>query len=101
MASTLEMSFAYELRRSQLWPWSKNNIDHKTAIFRQINLGCAHAHHNALEFPDGEVMLLTYLMEGQQATVLQLPASAGVAEQRTEPSIASEASPSLELIATK
>jgi hypothetical protein len=96
-----ELSFAYEARRSQLWPWGKNVIHHKTAIFRQVNLDCPHTHHDALEFPDGEVMLLTYLMEGQQATVLQLPASAGVAEQRTEPSIASEASPSLELVATK
>jgi hypothetical protein len=34
------------------------------------------AHHDALEFPDGEVVLLTYLMEGQEATVLQLPAAA-------------------------
>jgi hypothetical protein len=95
-----ELSFAYEVRRSQLWPWAKNVIRHKSAIFRQINLGCAHAPHDALEFPDGEVMPLTYLMEGQQATILQLPASAGVVEQRPEPSIASEASLSLELIAT-
>jgi hypothetical protein len=29
-----------------------------------------------VEFPDGETMLPTYLMEGQQATVLQLPAAA-------------------------
>ena len=32
------------------------------------------AHHDALEFPDGQVVLLTFLTEGQQATVLQLPA---------------------------
>jgi hypothetical protein len=31
-------------------------------------------HHDALEFPDGEIVLLTHLSEGQQATVLQLPA---------------------------
>ena len=29
----------------------------------------------ALEFPDGETVLLTQLCEGQHATVLQLPAS--------------------------
>jgi hypothetical protein len=69
-----ELSFAYEVRRSRLWPWNKNIIHHKTAIFRQVNLDCPHAHHDALEFPDGEIVLLTYLMEGQQATVLQLPA---------------------------
>ena len=44
------------------------------AIFRQINKDWAAAHHDALEFPDGEVVLLTLLCEGQQATVLQLPA---------------------------
>jgi hypothetical protein len=71
-----EMSFAFEVKRSSLWPWSKNIIHHKTAIFRQVNLDCPHAHHDALEFPDGEIVLLTYLMEGQQATVLQLPAAA-------------------------
>jgi hypothetical protein len=70
-----ELSFAHEVQRARLWPWTKNVIGHKTAVFRQLNLGCPHAHHDALEFPDGEVMLLTYLMEGQQATVLQLPAA--------------------------
>jgi hypothetical protein len=32
------------------------------------------AHHDALEFPDGQVVLVTRLCEGQRATVLQLPA---------------------------
>ena len=71
-----ELSFAYEIKRSRLWPWSKNLIPHKTAIFRQVNLDCPHAHHDAFEFPDGEIVLPTYLMEGQQATVLQLPLAA-------------------------
>ena len=31
-------------------------------------------HHDALEFPDGQVMLLTTVAVGQKATVLQLPA---------------------------
>jgi hypothetical protein len=47
--------------------------NHKTAVFRQINKQRLVAHHDALEFPDGQVMLLTLLCEGQQATVLQLP----------------------------
>ena len=49
---------------------------HKVAVFRQVNQDCPHVHHDALEFPDGELVLLTYLMEGQEATVLQLPADA-------------------------
>ena len=32
------------------------------------------SYHDALEFPDGTFVLLTDLHEGQQATVLQLPA---------------------------
>ena len=48
---------------------------YKTAIFRQVNVDCLHAHHDALEFPDGDMLLLTYLMEGQEAVVLQLPAT--------------------------
>ena len=33
-----------------------------------------HVHHDALEFPDGKIVLLTHLCKGQRATVLQLPA---------------------------
>jgi hypothetical protein len=32
-------------------------------------------HHDALEFPDGKIVLVTRLREGQQATVLQMPAA--------------------------
>jgi hypothetical protein len=31
-------------------------------------------HHDALEFPDGQIVRLTDMAEGQEATVLQLPA---------------------------
>ena len=75
-ASGTELSFAYEVKRSRLWPWSRNIIAHKVAVFRQVNQDCPHVHHDALEFPDGELVLLTYLMEGQEAAVLQLPADA-------------------------
>jgi len=47
---------------------------YKTAIFRQINREQPHMHHDALELPDGQTLLLTFLCEGQEATVLQLPA---------------------------
>ena len=49
------------------------NTGHTVAIFRQINSGAPHIHHDALEFPDGEIVLLTRLCEGQKATVLTLP----------------------------
>jgi hypothetical protein len=49
-------------------------ISHTTAVFRQINKDEPRTHHDALEFPDGQIVLLTDVLEGQQATVLQLPA---------------------------
>jgi hypothetical protein len=52
------------------------------AFFRQINKGALHTNHDALEFPDGEIVLLTRLCEGQNATVLTLP---------TQPKSAAEA----------
>ena len=60
---------------TSLLPWRNKVIAHKTAIFRQINKDYRMTHHDALELPDGQVMLLTHLSEGQQATVLQLPAA--------------------------
>ena len=50
------------------------NLKQKLARFRQINLDQPAMHHDALEFPDGEIVLVTQLREGQYATVLQLPA---------------------------
>jgi hypothetical protein len=71
-----ELSFADEVRclPTGLLPWRDKVINHKTAIFRQISKEKVYAHHDALEFPDGGIVLLTSLSEGQQATVLQLPA---------------------------
>jgi hypothetical protein len=54
--------------------WDRKTIDHRTAIFRQINKERVSAHHDALEFPDGQLVLLTSLGEDQEAVVLQLPA---------------------------
>ncbi len=71
-----ELSFADPVSGllSSLLRWRKQVTNHRTAIFRQINKEKAVAHHDAVEFPDGQIMLLTHLSEGQQATVLQLPA---------------------------
>src|ERR1700684_4240916 len=72
-----EVAFAGEVKRvsTGLLPWREKGINHKTAIFRQVNVQKTAAHHDALEFPDGRIVLLTLLCAGQQATVLQLPAT--------------------------
>jgi hypothetical protein len=49
-------------------------LPHQVARFRQVNMDNPCTHHDALEFPDGQVVLLTHLREGQRAAVLQLPA---------------------------
>ena len=71
-----ELAFSAEVlcAPSGLFRWKTRAINSRTAIFRQINKNAPHVHHDALEFPDGTFVLLTDLDEGQQATVLQLPA---------------------------
>ena len=70
-----ELSFASAV---MCWPnamlWRERVMKYSTAIFRQINKQRLLAHHDALEFPDGQIVLLTHLDAGQEATVLQLPA---------------------------
>ena len=60
-------------RQNRWLGWKENTVNHRTAIFRQINKDNPHTHHDALEFPDGQTVLLTDLFEGQEAVVLQLP----------------------------
>jgi hypothetical protein len=66
--------------------WKVEILAHATAIFRQVNKNEPMKHHDALEFPDGRIVLLTKLSEGQEATVLQLPAQSATAaeENRSE-----------------
>jgi hypothetical protein len=81
-----ELSFAADIKvlSTGLFPWREKAIGHRTAIFRQINKERAAAHHDALEFPNGKIMLLTLLCEGQEATVLQLPARSNAPEDERE-----------------
>jgi len=83
-----ELSFANDVRREIKWPWTERVIGFKTAIFRQINLHNRATHHDALEFPNGEVVLLTLLEEGQQATALQLPATGESAKAEAQEELA-------------
>jgi hypothetical protein len=71
-----ELAFSSDVTipRAGFLGWKELTLGHRTAIFRQIDKGVARAHHDALEFPDGRIVLLTHLCEGQEATVLQLPA---------------------------
>ena len=50
------------------------NIGDRLARFRQVDLDRPARHHDALEFSNGAIVLVTNLAAGQRATVLQLPA---------------------------
>ena len=71
-----ELAFAnaVAVARPRFIGWKVEKLGHTTAIFRQVNKKEPMQHHDALEFPDGRIVLLTTLSEGQEATVLQLPA---------------------------
>jgi hypothetical protein len=56
----------------------------KVVRFRQINPDNPHTHHDVVEFPNGKIVPLTKLCEGQKATVIQLPADPRVIHQTQE-----------------
>lgn len=66
-----EREVEYEPRFHLVQP--TRTIASKVARFRWTHLDRPHAHHDALEFADGQLVLLTRLIPGQVATVLQLP----------------------------
>jgi hypothetical protein len=69
------------------------NIGQRLARFRQIDVDNKTAYHDALEFPDGKVVLLTRLVAGQRATILQMPVAdvSRVTEQMPSPEVRNSA----------
>jgi hypothetical protein len=54
----------------------KARVDHKVASFRKVDTDNPYVQHDALEFPNGQVLKVAQLVAGQTATVLQLPVNA-------------------------
>jgi len=67
-----ELAFDQVVKCDQSWIWKKTT-NFRVARFRKIDQHNAYRHHDALELPDGNVVLVTHLSSGQRATVLQLP----------------------------
>lgn len=82
-----ELSFAESIRTRSIGPYQadvngkKQTIGvppksaERTATFIQVDKELANRHHDALQFADGNIVLLTSLQPGQEATVLTLPAA--------------------------
>ena len=72
-----ELAFDDEVQYDRAFNlFGNGRVNHKVARFRQIELSDPHIQHDALEFPNGQVLKLTQLVAGQTATVLQLPVAA-------------------------
>lgn len=54
-----------------------------TATFIQVNAGIEETHHDAVEFPDGSIVLVTCLQEGQEARIVTPPKRAQRARVRS------------------
>jgi hypothetical protein len=85
-----EIAFEEEVQYDRAFSlFGRARVEHKVARFRQVNMDDPHVHHDALEFPGGQIVMVTRLMPGQRASVLQLPATAihehdhGTAPERT------------------
>src|SRR5436190_15779399 len=69
-----ELAFDDDVRYDRAFSlFGKARVKHKVARFRQIDMDDPHVQHDALEFPNGQVLKVTQLAAGQTATVLQLP----------------------------
>jgi len=72
-----EVAFEEEVQYDRAFSlFGRARVEHKVARFRQVNMDDPHVHHDALEFPGGQIVMITRLMPGQRASVLQLPATA-------------------------
>jgi hypothetical protein len=73
-----ELAFENEVQYRRVFSlfMFRARVEHKVARFRQVNMDDPNVHHDALEFPGGQIVMVTRLLSGQRATVVQLPASA-------------------------
>jgi hypothetical protein len=67
-----ELAFAEEVRYDNRWIWTRT-VNSRVGKFGKIDPMVPERHHDAIEFADGNYVLVTQLVEGQRVTVLQLP----------------------------
>jgi hypothetical protein len=69
-----ELAFEDNIQYDRAFSFFRNaRVNHRVAQFQQVDIKDPNVHHDALEFPDGLIVKVTRLVEGQTATVLQLP----------------------------
>ena len=89
-----ELAFADNVRYDNRWIWTRT-VNSRVGKFGKIDPHIPDRHHDAIEFPDGKSVLVTQLVEGQRATVLQLPVTQPVSERERKPEIIAESRPTV------
>ena len=74
-----ELAFEEEVKYDNRWIWTRT-INSRVGKFGKIDPHIHDRHHDAIEFPDGNFVLVTQLCEGQRVSVLQLPVTAPVSQ---------------------
>ena len=70
-----EVAFEKEVEYERGWTLFRHQkLAETVARFCQVDKDKPGVHHDALEFPNGQIVLVNDLCEGQLMTVLQLPA---------------------------
>ncbi len=72
-----ELAFDDDVKYDNRWIWTRS-INSRVGKFGKTDPHIPDRHHDAIEFPDGNYVLVTQLCEGQRVTVLQLPVTAPV-----------------------
>jgi hypothetical protein len=67
-----ELAFDHDVKYNRYW-LSTKNAGFRVAQFCVIEPKATDQHHDALLFPNGNIVLVNLLSEGQSARVLQLP----------------------------
>ena len=85
-----ELAFEEEVRYDNRWIWTRT-INSRVGKFGKIDPLVPERHHDAVEFADGNYVLVTQLVEGQRVTVLQLPVTrpltAAATTEQSAPSV--------------
>jgi len=79
-----ELAFADNVRYDNRWIWTRT-VNSRVGKFGKIDPHIPDRHHDSIEFPDGKSVLVTQLVEGQRATVLQLPVTQPLGEREHKP----------------
>lgn len=83
-----ELAFADGVETSRFRPGAPasevEKLGDKVARFTQVDMDRPAAYHDALELPNGKIVMVTHLRRGQIATVLQLPPTGEALPAKTE-----------------